>query len=293
MSIALRRGLTARGTNCRLNHGAELGGLLVVALLLGCSSPFSDRYKELDATRLKSEQGAVARYLSGGAPENAKFRQRIGEISTEAALAKKENMANNGNDFLKSNEPPTDPNKLALWQYYDSFNATDASGALDFDAQRQAKLAEYTRGWDEAQKQYVGDRRGTEHVPEAAKLAEDQRAISDAGFWGIRDTAWQWLQKTSANPVYDKYPTYEAWYKANMDSIVPKMVANGIPQDSALDQARGLIDKSSPAKEFDTQRMNAKRSWVMKNQDTARLAFHWGYISDNETRDYLYPPKKR
>jgi hypothetical protein len=152
-----------------------------------------ERLKQIDEERLAKEKAAADAYTKRISPTSTTtFRKRLDDIQFEAATRRSELDENF--KLFKQGELPTDPNKLALYQYYDVYDRNRIAGVdLDFD-QVERELADLEKTWTQAQKDYVkAESSDTVHDPVAQRIYDAKATVRDIGYWDINDkvfTAW-------------------------------------------------------------------------------------------------------
>lgn len=140
-----------------------------------------------------------------------------------AALQDQANQRNIGHDealqaFQKGGPLPSDPNKAALAQYYQTFDdARNPDGTVDYEKQAQLQAGLHLT----AEQQHAIDQRSLgNHAPELTGYLQDRRDITNSGYWSLGDAAAAKATNGAAKTAADLASQYQQALRA-MD--IPNM----------------------------------------------------------------------
>lgn len=144
--------------------------------------------RAVDADRLASENATVDAYKRGQIT-GSQLRDELKSLQRDAAVQKRRVLGPIDNET-------SDANKQALTAWYDTFDQAKYPGTELLDWDKHAVLEAATLGAMTAdQRRYVNERRVTKHDPSAQWFFDNEKTISNAGYYQKADIAFEKMRQ--------------------------------------------------------------------------------------------------
>ena len=165
-------------------------------------NPLTRQIAEIKQMRF-SQEASLEQEVTNRSIGLPAFARRYDNIQEE--MAQSANEANRAAK-LYGNEPPADPLKRAVFDYYKAYKDAKIAGGLDFEL-LESRMADLERQWSPEQKQYVADNtQQTEHQGAWGREYEkDKDIIKQAGYWDAHLEIPEVLQHPLFAEQYDEY----------------------------------------------------------------------------------------
>lgn len=138
----------------------------------------------VDSTRMQQERSLVDAYTRGQV-SSQQFRDEMKAVQRDASVKKRTLYGDQ--EFVGV----PDSNKEALTKWYNTFDASKINGTEIVDWDRQAQLEnDLMKTLTPEQKNFIDQRRKTQHAPEAQPFYDNEQTISDSGYYDANDKAF-------------------------------------------------------------------------------------------------------
>lgn len=235
---------------------------------------------EYEDIRLKSleQMKAIDPNLTGPA-----LRERVGEIEL-AARAERDRVQKIYGTARRKIETPEEQ---ALTDYYDAVVKLP-DGSVDWEA-TDIKRAQLAAGWTDEQKAHVEKETGTANEdlpPVVRELKQASKDLTKAGWFDLRDRAWQQYASEEGFNGGDDYYTYKAqvieeWARGYR-------VEDGLGEVQAKAEAERQFSKMfNPFIKWFAN--DVRMDWEQHNPELALKAYKYGYLkpSGRDEEQYL------
>ncbi len=237
---------------------------------------------QIDEQRMTHEAG-LTELMSGGLV-GREVRNRFNAIQGEAA-AMRAGLDLGYQDFLAGRDAPTEPNEIALFQWYQSYDeSTDVAGGLDFD-QLEKVQADLVATWTQEQRGFVERNTGlSRHDPGLTEFLDTRDELRETEFFDIGDEVWRIIQQQLPASMTEQFAEFDSFFQWREDArrgITLALEERGMPLGVAAQEAERLFERHAVAKAFSELRNRAERIWIASHPATAILAAKYGYLQTN------------
>lgn len=126
----------------------------------------------------------------------------------------------------------------------------------------------------------------TDLTPAVTAYKAASKAIGDAGYFDLKDTAWAFGQ--AKIPELQKYPTFDAYMVVVLQLAEERLVKQGKSPAQAQALASSLAAQHPNVSGFNDEVRNKKIAWMRANPQAALQAVQWGYVTSAEDISNIY-----